>query len=472
MIELLKRCGFEVNEIQSELPRVKKAFDKLGITIEDIERGKQRLDQYYDMRLQSVRKAFGFFVRDVVNMVLAREDGKKKILYGFMSPGFGTLGSALFSKSEEIYVAVLPGSFQFVLGFIFDKIVPMLEAAEHKWLKPGKVSHCANVKTIVGLLALDLVPRPDLLVTSGQLCDTAPKTFDLIQELYDIPTCCYDICQDREFKEYPDSRRLMELYAMSLRRLTLRMQEVVGFEITDDMLQESINARSELGKALMRIQDLIESSDPLPISPTHEILWYNLSGLPLSADKLRKAVAILNTLYEELQNRVNRGEGVVEKGAPRILSVNPPHFADPRWEHLVCELGIALVASEPGFFPMHGTRYLDIDQEKPKDPYKLHSQWAQNSLHQSLSARTAIIIEACKRLKVDGVLAKYHVGCRTTVGDALIIKDAIARELGIPVLLLGFEGFDPRDYNEKQYKRKIESFQSVLSGRTRKYYKE
>jgi hypothetical protein len=181
MIELLKRCGFEADEIQSELPRVKKAFNKLGITVEDVERGKQRLDQYFDMRLQGVRKAFGFFMRDVVNMILAREDGKKKILYGFMSPGFGTLGSALFSKSEEIYVAILPGSFQFVLGFIFDKIVPILEAAEHQWLKAGKVSHCANVKTIVGLLSLDLVPSPDLLVTSGQLFETAPKSFYLIQ---------------------------------------------------------------------------------------------------------------------------------------------------------------------------------------------------------------------------------------------------------------------------------------------------
>ena len=138
MIELLKRCGFEADEIQSELPRVKKAFNRLGITVEDIERGKQRLDKYYDMRLQGVRKAFGFCMRDVVNMVLAREDGKKKILYGFMSPGFGTLGSALFSKSEEIYVAILPGSFQFVLGFIFDKIVPILEAGREQMAKTGK----------------------------------------------------------------------------------------------------------------------------------------------------------------------------------------------------------------------------------------------------------------------------------------------------------------------------------------------
>jgi len=43
MIELLKLCGFQEQEIEAELPRVDKAFAKLGINTEDIERGKQRL---------------------------------------------------------------------------------------------------------------------------------------------------------------------------------------------------------------------------------------------------------------------------------------------------------------------------------------------------------------------------------------------------------------------------------------------
>ena len=85
MIELLKLCGFEADEIESELSRVEKAFNRLGITAGDIERGKQRLTKYYDMKLQGVRKGFGLCIRELVNTVLAREEGKRKILYGFMS---------------------------------------------------------------------------------------------------------------------------------------------------------------------------------------------------------------------------------------------------------------------------------------------------------------------------------------------------------------------------------------------------
>jgi hypothetical protein len=152
--------------------------------------------------------------------------------------------------------------------------------------------------------------------------------------------------------------------------------------------------------------------------------------------------------------------GVVAKGAPRIISLNPHHMADPRLEHLLSELGIGMVSSETGFFAPHGGR--DPDGEKPKDPYEKLSQALRTSLAQSLSARAAIIVETCRRLKVDGVLGKYHVGCRMGAADAMLTKDAITRQLGIPVLLMEWEGFDPRAYNEEQCRRRLELFKDVL----------
>lgn len=467
MIQLLNLCGFEVDEIESELSRVEKVFSRLAITAGDIERGKERLNKYYDLKLQGVRKALRLCIRELVNTVLAREDGKRKILYGFMSPGFEILGTALVSKSKEIFVTNITGPLQFVLGCIFNKMAPVLEAAEQRWLKAGKVYHCGNVKALVGLLALDFVPKPDLLVTSGQLCDTAPKTIDLVQELYGISTCCYDTCQDREFREYPNSKRVMELYARSIKRLVLKIQEVVGFEITNDMLLESINTRGELANTFRNLQNLKESSDPVPISATHESLWNCVNPLSYSMSDLQKAVAVLDTTYKELADRVERGEGILEKGAPRVLSLLPPHFEDPRWDHLPYELGIAVVSTESGFYPFHGKHTLDTGEAKPEDPYELIGSGLQRSLAQSLSARIAILLEVCKRLKLDGILGRYHVGCRTNLPDPFLMRDVIPRQVGIPVLLLEWEGFDPRFYNEDQYKRQIELFKDVMNSRRR-----
>ena len=103
MIDLLKLCGFEANEIESDLPRIKKTFDKLGINPDDIKCAKQRLNKYYDMELMGIRKAFRLYIKAIVNMVLAKEDGKTKIIYGYMAPAVPAIASALMYKSKEVF---------------------------------------------------------------------------------------------------------------------------------------------------------------------------------------------------------------------------------------------------------------------------------------------------------------------------------------------------------------------------------
>jgi benzoyl-CoA reductase/2-hydroxyglutaryl-CoA dehydratase subunit BcrC/BadD/HgdB len=464
MLDLLALCGYEANEMEMELPRVRKAFTKLGITNEDIEIGKKRLTTYFDIELKGVRKLFGVFVRELVNITLAKEEGKKKIIHGCMAPNFEVIGSALRSHSKDVFVLVPNPPFMVVFGFIFDKFVPILEAAEKQWLKSGLVSHCAMVKTRLGLFALDLVPRPDLLVTSGSLCETSPKTNDLLHEFYDIPTYCYDTVQDRELWEYPDSSRAIQLSVKGLRRMVQRVQEEVGFEITDDMLREVLRVKGSFSAAVNKVHKLIQKSDPVPIGSTHDNLLMWLSPVPLSIDNLSAATDAVNMLYEELQERVGRGVGAVEKGAPKIFSILPFHHTDPRLEHLVNQVGMAIVATDMEFTTASGMSA--SSGEPPKDPYEAMSQYLQSALLLPLGGRLSIILDACKRLNVDGVLNHYHVGCRSVAGDAFIINDAITKELKIPALLLEWENFDPRVYDHEQYKTMLEVFRTMIKTNT------
>ena len=207
MDDLLLLCGYEPAEMERELPRVKKAFARLGITDEDITRGKGRVRTYFDVELAGVRKLLGMFVRELVNMVLARDEGRTKIIHACMAGGFEAICSAFVTYSRDVFVEVPNPPFMVVFGAILGRFTPILEAAEELWLKSGLVGHCGMVKSRVGILSLGLVPMPDALVTSGLLCETSPKTNDIIHELYGIPAVFYDTCQDREAWEYPDSTR-------------------------------------------------------------------------------------------------------------------------------------------------------------------------------------------------------------------------------------------------------------------------
>jgi benzoyl-CoA reductase/2-hydroxyglutaryl-CoA dehydratase subunit BcrC/BadD/HgdB len=320
------------------------------------------------------------------------------------------------------------------------------------------------VKTRLGLFALNLIPKPDLLITSGSLCETSPKTNDLLHEFYDIPTHCYDTVQDREFWEYPDSSRAIQLSAKGMRRMVQRIQEEVGFNITDDMLREVLQLKGSFTAAVRKVHELIQKSDPVPIGSTHDNLLMWLSPVPLTIDNLRAATDAVNILYKELQERVSRGVGAVPKGAPKLLSILPSHHTDPRLEHLVNQLGMAIVATDMEFNTASGMSASSA--EPPKDPYEAMSQYLQGSLLLYLGGRISVILDACKRLEVDGVLNHYHVGCRSVAGDALIINDAITKELKIPTLLLEWENFDPRVYDHEQYKTMLEVFKTMIKSNT------
>lgn len=455
MLELLELCGFEAAEAKKELPRIEKAFNKLGITLEDIETGKRRLNKYYDVKLKGVRKIFRLCILELVGSVLAREDGKKKVIFGLMSPGFETIGSVLVSNFKDVFTSHLSWAYLVVAGCIFDKIKPVLEAAESRWLKAGMVSHCGNVKTFLGLFTLEMMPQPDMMVSAGFSCETAPKTLDLLGEFYNIPIYCIDTCQDRELIDYTgESKRTISLAMKSLKKLIEQLQKTIGFELTDNMFLEVLNVRDKFNTAFGKLREVMENNDPMPIKATHDTLLMALNSLSLSIDGLEEATDALNTLREELQDRVNNGVGAVEKGAPRILGVLPDHHADPRFEYLIGEMGMALVATDPGFMVPYSIT--------SQDPYEVMSLNLMQSLATSLPRRIPLIIEGCRKLHINGVINRYHVGCRSVTADTVLIGDAIKRELDIPVLSMEWENFDSRAYNHEQYKRTLDVFKTMV----------
>ncbi len=329
MDEFLALCGFDKDEVDRESPRLQKTFNRLGITEEDVLRGKLRLATYFDMDLQGIRKLLRIYMKELANMVLARDEGKKTVIHACMAGGFETVGSAIVSHRSDVYVEVPNPIFMVVLGSIFDKFVPILEAAERLWLKSGVVAHCGMVKSRLGLIALNLIPRPDMMVTSGLLCETSPKTNDLIHEVYDIDTYCYDTCQDREDNEYPDAARTIALAAQSMKKTTRSLMGKIGFDLSDGMIWEALHARSLYGQAMGKVFNLVRTGDPIPMSPTHENLLLWMNPLALTVDGLMEATEAVNLLHGELQDRIDRGIGVTQKGAPRILGILPPHHADP-----------------------------------------------------------------------------------------------------------------------------------------------
>jgi len=459
MLEFLEMCGFEEKERRTQQPRVQEVFDRLGLSDQDLERAKDRMTTFYDLDLLGVRKIMRILVKDLCNTVLMREDGRTRVVHSCMAPGMDILGSALMDNYDDAGWIDPNFTFMAILGGLFDKYVPILEAAERQWLKSGAVAHCGMVKSRVGLISLGLIPKPDLTITTGFACETSPKVNELLEEVYGIPACYVDACQDRELWEYPDSTRVISFAAKSMRAAVERIHEVTGCRITDDMLWKVLEERKAFEDAVGRLKTLVQMSDPIPFRSAHLTLLMALDLIPATADGFVELVDALDTLHEELLERTRQGIGATSKGAPRVLGMFPHHHADPRWEHVANQMGVAIVACDFEGAPQGGAAG---DVRELGDPYWAIVQHLNGPFTQPLGGRLDIILNMCRNLRVDGVFCHYHPGCRYVVADVMIVREAILKELGIPVLMIEWENFDPRAYNHEQYETKLETFKSMM----------
>jgi benzoyl-CoA reductase/2-hydroxyglutaryl-CoA dehydratase subunit BcrC/BadD/HgdB len=460
MREFLELCGYEPDEIERESDRVSRALAKAGITEPDLATAKQRLATYYDVELMGVRKVLCVLLKEFTNIALARDEGYDRVAFSFMAPGCQILGAAIMENYEGVAWVEADYVYLIVVGAIFNKAAAVMEAAERLWLKAGGVGHCGNVKTAVGLLALGMVPRPDVAISSGFLCETSVKTIGLLQDWYGIPALYYDTWQDRELREYPHAKRATSFYAKSMRRLAEQVGERFGITVTDDMLWRVMAQRKAFGAAMDKVNGLLRHGDPVPLRSAHINLLGALESIPCRPGQLEEMTVALETLHEDLLDRTGKGIGATPKGAPRVLCTLPCHHSDPRWEELANRLGVAIVASDFEFASsqrVDGAGVLD-----PDDPYDVIGQHMHGAAQQILGGRVALIVDACRELRLDGVLNHYHVGCRYVAGDALTIKNAVTKELGLPVLTFEWDNFDPRSYNHEQYKSNLETFVGMM----------
>jgi len=158
--DLLILCGFEEEEIHKEKHRIEKVFSKLELGPDDMKRAEQWVRTYHDVDLSGVRKILRVWLLELLDLVLAKEEGKKIVYYGFPSiegPGMAIKTAA----GAGLYCACPDAILCHTLGQIFNKINPILEAGEQNGLPPGHAL-CSLQQIRNGGMAKGIIPVPDM----------------------------------------------------------------------------------------------------------------------------------------------------------------------------------------------------------------------------------------------------------------------------------------------------------------------
>jgi benzoyl-CoA reductase/2-hydroxyglutaryl-CoA dehydratase subunit BcrC/BadD/HgdB len=448
--ELLRLCAYEPEEIERERPRIEKAFDKLELTPEDIDRGVKRVSQYFDIELTSIRKMMGLWLKSLIDLVLAREE-REKIIY-CAAPPFPQLANAMVMVSKDIFVTSPEVTVSQTVGGIFDRLNPVLEAAEGDLL-PAGLAYCSGLQVRLGGIIKGIIPVPDLLVSSGFVCDETPKLDELVSKRYGVPVAYVDGVHDEMEERWPrvsDTR--IKYIAQEVRDALVKFEEVTGYKVTEEVSRRATERSADLLERGNRVLALIRSADPAPISFVDMgIAFRLLTRVSNTTTVSTDTGALVDLLYSELKERVDRGEGVLPKGAPRIAMGLP--WTEPSGARVIDEAGLTVIVD------------MSTTTELERGPIKYEDYWersAEATLRFCGIKFASRFKQLCKEWEVDGAILNFPIGCRDLCIAPVKSRDSIMKELGIPVLLLESDHIDVRDYSAEAMRSRVEAFAEML----------
>lgn len=379
---------------------------------------------------------------DYFDMVLADVHGLRPAeLVEFRKKGVKVFGTFCTFVPDEII-------------FAGGGIATGLCAGSQFWVPGGErylpANTCPLIKAMLGARFDRTCPFYRLadLYIGENTCDGKKKAYEILGT--DVPMHVMDLPQmkrDKDIKKW--SEECMDLLAV--------VEKETGNKITAEKLAENIKKINAKRAALQRLYHLRKNAS-LPISGTDTLL---ISQIAYYDDPARFATMV-NTLCDELEQRVADGISVFPAGTKRILVSGTP-MAIPNWKlHNIIETsGAAVVCEET----CTGTRYFEnfVDEsgatlEEMVDNIADRYMKINCACFTPNTARFDDVVRLAKEYKVDGVIDVNLKFCQTYDVEGYFLEDRLKAE-GIPVL--GIET-DYTDSDAQQLKTRIEAFVEVL----------
>ncbi|MEG6615076.1 double-cubane-cluster-containing anaerobic reductase [Peptococcaceae bacterium 1198_IL3148] len=309
---------------------------------------------------------------------------------------------------------------------------------------------CPLIKSSLGFKVGGVCPYFEVadFVVGETTCDGKKKAYEVLNEYH--PTYVMELPQKRD--QADKELWLKEVYAFKD-----KMEAEAGKTITAEKLTAAVKLANDRRRVLQRLYDA-RKVDPVPISGKDAALITQLAFFDDPARFTEKTTA----LCAELEQRIEKGEGVFPKGAPRILITGTP-MPLPSWKmHNIIESSGGVVVCEES---CTGTRYFEtlVDETPTTLPEQMEalSQRALNincACYTPNTGRIDDILRMVKEYNVDGVVY-YSLQFCHTYGIEYRAAEKALQQAGVPVIRIET---DYSDEDSGQLQTRIQAFLEML----------
>ncbi|MGQ9707017.1 MAG: double-cubane-cluster-containing anaerobic reductase [bacterium] len=309
---------------------------------------------------------------------------------------------------------------------------------------------CPLIKSFYGFKIGRVCPFFELsdILVGETTCDGKKKAYEILNEIQEV------FVLEIPHKKTKEAEKL---WRSEIDKFIERAKELTGNELDYNELKRFVKIFNDKRMALQRLNSLRWESPP-PISGkdaliVNQVAWFN------EPVRFTKAV---NTLSDELEERVKKGEGVFPKDAVRLMTSGTP-YAIPNWKihNIVESCGYTIVAEESCV----GMRYYnDLVDESADMLDGLIDAIAKRYFSINCSCftpneeRLDIIFNLFRKSKAKGIINYTLSFCTPYLVEASKV-DSHAKKEGVPVLNI------ESDYSRsdmEQIKTRIQAFVETI----------
>ncbi len=296
------------------------------------------------------------------------------------------------------------------------------------------------------------LPKPDLLACCTNICQTVLYWYRALAEQLDVPLVVVDtpyVYGDSAPHELAYVEAQLEEVCEAATRVTGRYRH------RDDLL-ESL----ELGRrASLLWGRCLEAGKARPAP------WTAFDGFihmaPVVALRgTRPCIAYYEELLAELEDRVARGIGGIRDERHRLLWDNLPIWYRIRdLSTTFAEAGANFVCATYTNAWAESGGLID-----PARPFPSAARaYTQIILNRDLPNRLRVMRTLAREYGVDGVVLHSDRSCKPYSIGQVDLKQLLAKELGVPVLILEADHADPRVFSEEQAGLRIQAYLEALA---------
>ena len=313
------------------------------------------------------------------------------------------------------------------------------------------------------------MPKPNLLIGSGAVCDGRFKWFQALKRYMDVPQWILErpSAGAKEFDLPGQKDKTIRFITNHLKDFVAFLEKLLGKKMDWDKLEEIVD---QTFKTLLLAHevDLLRRAVPSPM--VAQDFWsIMIPHLYMPYDP--EAYAFYQKVYDEVKYRVDNKIGAVPEEKYRMMFCElPPWHSLGFFDKLAEDFGIAMVYESWAYHAPTPIPHEEL--EGVTDPLERIARLTYQKFDEVNETakkyngfsygQLGAFIGAAHEYRADGLLCHPLMSCRPATYSLFMIKDVLEEKVKVPGVVIDGDIVDLRVFNQAEALSRMEAFTDTM----------